>query len=47
MDDHVGKWLGLEAAAPYTVLLAAIALISFVSIWILLEMVSPLPGAVF
>ena len=37
MDDHVGKWLGLGEAAPYTVLLAAIALISFLLVWITIE----------
>ena len=43
MDDHVGKWLGLEEAAPYTVLLAAIALISFISIWVMIEMMQSSP----
>ncbi len=43
MYDTVGEWFNLGQAAPYTVLLAAIALISFFSIWALLEMmlVSP------
>ena len=43
MDDHVGKWLGLDEAAPYTVLLAAIALISFISIWTMIEMMQSSP----
>jgi len=43
MDDHAGKWLGLEEAAPYTVLLAAIALISFISIWVIIEMMQSSP----
>jgi len=43
MDDHVGKWFGLEEAAPYTVLLAAIALISFILIWIMIEMMQSSP----
>ena len=43
MDDHVGKWLGLGEAAPYTVLLAAIALISFLLVWITIEMVQSSP----
>ena len=43
MDDHVGKWLGLGEAAPYTVLLAAIALISFLLVWITIEMIQSSP----
>ena len=37
MDDTVGKWFNLGQAAPYTVLLAAIALLSFFLVWTLAE----------
>jgi len=49
MDDTVGRWLKLEnadgvlQAAPYTVLLAVIALLSFIFIWILLEKILSSP----
>ena len=43
MDDSVGEWFNLGQAAPYTVLLAAIAMISFFSIWILVEMMLASP----
>jgi len=37
MDDSVGEWFNLGQAAPYTVLLAAIALLSFFLVWTLAE----------
>ena len=43
MDDSVGEWLNLGQAAPYTVLLAVIALLSFASIWIIVEMMQASP----
>ena len=49
MDDTVGRWLKLEnadgvlQAAPYVVLLAVIALLSFIFIWILLEKILSSP----
>ena len=43
MDDSVGEWLDLGQAAPYTVLLAVIALVSFASIWLIVEMIQASP----
>ena len=49
MDDSVGRWLNLEnqdgiiQAAPYSVLLAAIAVISFIFVWMLLEKILSSP----
>ena len=43
MDDSVGEWLDLGQAAPYTVLLAVIALVSFASIWFIVEMIQASP----
>ncbi len=43
MDDSVGEWFNLGQAAPYTVLLAAIALLSFFLVWTLAEMMLASP----
>lgn len=43
MDDSVGEWLDLDQAAPYTVLLAVIALVSFAFIWFIVEMIQASP----
>ena len=43
MDNSVGEWLDLGQAAPYTVLLAVIALVSFASIWLIVEMIQASP----
>jgi ABC-type branched-subunit amino acid transport system permease subunit len=49
MDESVGRWLRLEnqegiiQAAPYSVLLAVIALASFIFIWMLLEKIISSP----
>jgi ABC-type branched-subunit amino acid transport system permease subunit len=43
MDDSVGEWLNLGQEAPYTVLLAVIALVSFASIWLIVEMIQASP----
>ena len=49
MDDSVGRWLNLEnqdgiiQAAPYSVLLATIAVISFIFVWMLLEKILSSP----
>ena len=42
-DDSVGEWFNLGQAAPYTVMLAVIALISFFFIWILIKMMLSSP----
>ena len=43
MADSVGEWLDLGQAAPYTVLLAVIALVSFALIWLIVEMIQASP----
>ena len=43
MDDSAGRLLGLDQAAPYTVLLAALSLLSLFFIWIMIEMMQSSP----
>ena len=43
IDDSIGEWLNLGQAAPYTFLLAIIAMLSLIFIWGVLEMMLSSP----